>query len=74
VAGRFGCWRDQIDAVFKAEIGRDLSPAENMAILRRQSEAKAERDLARQRKAELQPAPLRQSGGMQSPQARIIPI
>ena len=51
VAGRFGCWRDQIDAVFKAEIGRDLSPAENMAILRRQSEAKAERDLARQRKA-----------------------
>jgi phage/plasmid primase-like uncharacterized protein len=53
VAGRFGCWRDQIDAVFKAEIGRDLSPAENMAILRRQSEAKAERDLARQRKAEV---------------------
>ena len=53
VAGRFGCWRDQIDAVFKAEIGRDLSPAENMATLRRQSEAKAERDLARQRKAEV---------------------
>lgn len=53
VAGRFGCWRDQIDAVFKAEIGRDLSPAENMAILRRQSEAKAERDLARQKKAEV---------------------
>ena len=53
VAGRFGCWRDQIDAVFKAEIGRELSAAENMAILRRQSEAKSERDLARQRKAEV---------------------
>jgi putative DNA primase/helicase len=53
VAGRFGCWRDQIDAVFRAEIGRDLSPAEQMAIARRQSEAKAERDLARQRKAEI---------------------
>ena len=53
VAGRFGCWRDQIDCVFRAEIGRDLSPAENMSIVRRQSEAKAERDLARQRKADV---------------------
>ena len=53
VAGRFGCWRDQIDCVFRADIGRDLSPAENMAIVRRQAEAKAERDLARQRKAEV---------------------
>ena len=53
VAGRFGCWRDQIDAVFKAEIGRELTAAENMAIVRRQSEAKVERDLQRQRKAEV---------------------
>jgi putative DNA primase/helicase len=53
VAGRFGCWRDQIDAVFRAEIGRELSAAENMAIIRRQSEAKSERDLARQKKAEI---------------------
>jgi putative DNA primase/helicase len=53
VAGRFGCWRDQIDCVFRAEIGRELTAAENMAIIRRQSEAKAERDLARQRKAEV---------------------
>ena len=51
VAGRFGCWRDQIDAVFRADIGRDLSPAENMAIVRRQSEAKAERERARAQKA-----------------------
>ena len=53
VAGRFGCWRDQIDAVFKAEIGRELTAAENMAITRRQVEAKAERERAREKKAEV---------------------
>jgi putative DNA primase/helicase len=53
VAGRFGCWRDQIDCVFKAEIGRELTAAENMAITRRQSEAKAERERAREKKAEI---------------------
>ena len=53
VAGRFGCWRDQIDCVFKADIGRDLSAAENMAIVRRQSEAKAERERARAKKADV---------------------
>ncbi len=53
VAGRFGCWRDQIDAVFKAEIGRELTAAENMAITRRQAEAKAERERAREKKAEV---------------------
>ena len=53
VAGRFGCWRDQIDCVFKAEIGRELTSAENMAITRRQSEAKAERERAREKKAEI---------------------
>lgn len=51
IAGRFGCWRDQIDAVFRADIGRELSTAENMAVVRRQSEARAERDRDRQRKA-----------------------
>ena len=53
VAGRFGCWRDQIDCVFKADIGRDLSPAESMAIVRRQSEARAERERARAKKADV---------------------
>ena len=53
VAGRFGCWRDQIDCVFKAEIGRELTAAENMAITRRQSEARAERERAREKKAEI---------------------
>lgn len=53
VAGRFGCWRDQIDAVFRADIGRELTAAEQMAIARRQSEAKAERERVRQRKADV---------------------
>ena len=44
VAGRFGCWRDQIDVVFRADIGRKLSPAEEMRLIARQAEAKARRD------------------------------
>ncbi len=53
-AGRFGCWRDGIDAVFRAAImGREYSAAENMAIVRRQSEAKAERDRVRKQKADV---------------------
>tara|TARA_R110002072_G_scaffold204892_2_gene362817 strand:- start:934 stop:2925 length:1992 start_codon:yes stop_codon:yes gene_type:complete len=51
VAGRFGCWRDQIDCVFKANIGRELTASENMAIIRRQTEAKEERERAREKKA-----------------------
>lgn len=51
VAGRFGCWRDDIDCVFRADMGRDLSAVEQMAIARRQAEAKARRDEQRQRKA-----------------------
>ena len=53
VAGRFGCWRDQIDVVFRADVGRELSAVEQMAIVRRQSEAKARRDEERLRKAEV---------------------
>ena len=53
VAGRFGCWRDQIDCVFKADVGRELTASENMAIIRRQTEAKAERERAREKKASL---------------------
>ena len=53
VAGRFGCWRDQIDCVFKADIGRDLTPAESMAIVRRQAEATEARERAREKKAEI---------------------
>ena len=53
VAGRFGCWRDQIESSFRAEIGRELSAAENMVIVRRQAEAKARRDVERAKKAEI---------------------
>ena len=53
VAGRFGCWRDQIDCVFKADIGRDLTPAESMAIVRRQAEATEERERVRTKKSEV---------------------
>ena len=53
VAGRFGCWRDQMDLVFRADVGRELSAVEQMAIVRRQAEAKARRDEERQRKAEV---------------------
>ena len=53
VAGRFGCWRDQIDVVFRADVGRELSAVEQMAIVRRQSEAKARRDEERLRKSEV---------------------
>ena len=53
VAGRFGCWRDQIDCVFKADIGRELTASENMAITRRQSEATEERERVRTKKSEV---------------------
>lgn len=53
VVGRFGCWRDQIDVVFRADISRKLSPAEEMRLIARQAEAKARRDEERKRKAEV---------------------
>lgn len=43
-AGRFGCWRAGIELSWKANLGRQLSPAEEMAITRRMEEARAERD------------------------------
>lgn len=50
-AGRFGDWRLGMETTFRAEIGRQFTPAENMALTRRMSEAKAARDaeLAKQR-------------------------
>lgn len=49
-AGRFGCWRMGVEVTWKADIGRDMTPAEQMANARRMAEAKAMRDaeLARQ--------------------------
>lgn len=43
-AGVFGDWRSAIEVNFRADIGRQLSPAEEMANARRMSEAKALRD------------------------------
>lgn len=49
-AGRFGCWRDMVEVSFKADIGRELTPAENMAITRRISDAKKLREQEQKRK------------------------
>jgi phage/plasmid primase-like uncharacterized protein len=43
-AGRFGCWRSGVELTWKAEIGRSLTPVEEMAQSRRLSEAKTQRD------------------------------
>jgi putative DNA primase/helicase len=45
-AGRFGCWRAGIESAWRADIGRKLTPAEEMAHIRRMTEAKAARDAA----------------------------
>ena len=52
-AGRFGCWRAGIEATFKADVGRKLSQAEEMAHARRMSEAKQRRDEERAKKQEI---------------------
>ena len=43
-AGKFGCWRAGIECNWRAEIGRSLSPVEEMAHAKRLAEAKAARD------------------------------
>jgi phage/plasmid primase-like uncharacterized protein len=43
-AGKFGCWRAGIECNWRAEIGRTLTPVEEMAHARRLTEAKAARD------------------------------
>lgn len=52
-AGRFGCWREGLDASWRADIGRELSAAEQMAQARRMAEAKAARDAAIEREREV---------------------
>ena len=52
-AGRFGCWRAGIECTFKADVGRKLSQAEEMAHARRMNEAKQRRDEERARKQEI---------------------
>ena len=43
-AGRFGCWRAGIESTWRADVGREVTPAEEMAHARRMAEAKAARD------------------------------
>jgi putative DNA primase/helicase len=52
-AGKFGCWRAGLESNWRAEIGRTLTPVEEMAHARRLAEAKAARDseLAKSRAA-----------------------
>ena len=52
-SGRFGCWRLGIDHVWRADIGRRLTAAEEMANVRRVAEAKAARDAALERQHEV---------------------
>ena len=52
-SGRFGCWRLGIDHVWRADIGRKLTAAEEMANVRRVAEAKAARDAALERQHEV---------------------
>ena len=43
-SGRFGCWRSGIDVSWRADIGRRLTPIEEMANAKRTAEARAIRD------------------------------
>lgn len=43
-AGRFGDWRTDLDVPWRADIGRTLSPSEEIEQLRRVAEAQAARD------------------------------
>ena len=52
-AGRFGCWRAGIEITWRADVGRNLSPAEEMAHARRMAEAKATRDAELKRQREI---------------------
>ena len=65
-AGRFGCWRAGIEIAWKADVGRQLTPAEEMAHARRMSEAKAVRDaeIKRQREIVADTAEAIWTGGM----------
>lgn len=46
-AGRFGCWKDGIDVPWKADVSRDITDADRIAMSLRQNEAKAKRDAER---------------------------
>jgi len=43
-AGRFGCWRAGVEVTWRADVGRDLTAAEEAAHAARMAEARAARD------------------------------
>jgi putative DNA primase/helicase len=51
-AGRFGCWRSGLESSWRADVGRQLTPAEEMAHTRRMEEAKRVRDIELKRQHE----------------------
>lgn len=52
-AGRFGCWRAGIEVTWRADVGRKLTDAEEMANMRRMAEARALRDAELERTREV---------------------
>jgi len=52
-AGRFGCWRAGVEVTFRADIGRNLTDAEQMLHARRLSEAVRLRDAEIKRQREV---------------------
>ena len=52
-AGRFGCWREGLEASWRADIGRPLDAGELMGHQRRMEEAKAARDAELSRSHEM---------------------
>lgn len=46
-AGTFGCWRLGIEQLWREDVGREITAAEEMAVTRRISEARAQRDSER---------------------------
>ena len=52
-AGKFGCWRSGVESNFRANIGRDITAAEEMAHTRRMAEARALRDAELVKKHEI---------------------
>ena len=52
-AGRFGDWRSSVEMPFRADIGREISPWEEMSHTRRLSEARALRDAETEKQHEV---------------------
>ena len=52
-AGRFGCWRAQIEQTWQADVGRDITTAERMAHTRRMQDARIAREAEQKKSQEI---------------------